>query len=73
MYTPKKIELIGGLGTFAFGLVNSFISLRSGNRSTLDLWDYFFLIVIWTLIPALIAVGSYSHAVRIRKWGMYYY
>ncbi len=70
MFSTKKIELSGGIGTLMFAIVNCFNSFVESNRAKLGVWDYLFVILVWIILPIVIAIGSYVHAVEQKSWGL---
>jgi hypothetical protein len=70
----RKLEFASGLATLLLGAVvvavafdgNSYAAKPSENSE-----DFLQVALVWILFPAVVALGSYIHGIKRKKWGLY--
>jgi hypothetical protein len=69
MRVAEKIEISGGIATAVFGGVNCFLVLGLDGAG-LRLRDYLLALLLWMILPLMVAIGSYFHVVRHKVFGL---
>ena len=70
----RKLEFASGLATLLFGAVQ--VAVTSGTNSyaarpSENLRDFLWVATASVVMPALVALGSYFHGIKQKRWGLY--
>jgi hypothetical protein len=69
MSAREKFEISSGIATALFGGVNCFIVLGM-DSPRLRTQDYLFVLLIWMILPLMVAIGSFFHVARQKAFGV---